>query len=178
MVSITNRCANVDTELTLAMGVSKPILNYVIFCHQEDLSWPFQDGKKLKEKFDDIFDSARFNKALESIMKYSKDLRQKGQILKEQKHTSQLVVSEVEEKEGKLKDHKERLEISKAKIEELENELGPVIEKIRNLDKLHADYNDLLSEESTVSNISYNFLSKNFRYECEFFLRRKEESRT
>lgn len=42
------------------LQIPKPILEYVIFCHQEDTLWPFDEGKHLKEKFDDIFQSAEF----------------------------------------------------------------------------------------------------------------------
>lgn len=132
------------------MGVSKPILDYVIFCHQEDLNWPFQDGKKLKEKFDEIFDSARFNKALENIMKYIKDMNQKMHILKEQKQNCQLIVNEVVDKEAKFEDNKKRLEDSKAKIEEFDKELEPVQQKIKIFEKLDADYKNLQNEESNV----------------------------
>lgn len=150
VISITNRCTNVDTELTLAMGVSKPILDYVIFCHQEDLNWPFQDGKKLKERFDEIFDSAKFNKALESIMKLIKDLKQRVNILKEQKQNYQLTVNEVIDKETKLEDNKKRLENSKIKIEEFNKELEPVIQKIKKLEKIDVEYKDLQSEQSNI----------------------------
>nr|XP_003704846.1 PREDICTED: DNA repair protein RAD50 [Megachile rotundata] len=147
VVSITNRCTNVDTEITLAMGVSKPILDYVIFCHQEDLNWPFVEGKKLKEKFDEIFDSARYNKALENIMKQIKDLRQRILILKEQKQNCLYIVSELEDKETKLEDHKKRLETIKQKIEEINEDLEPVTQKIAEIEKLDSDYKDLMSEE-------------------------------
>ena len=132
------------------MGVSKPILDYVIFCHQEDLSWPFQDGKKLKERFDEIFDSAKFNKALESIMKLIKDLKQRVNILKEQKQNYQLIVNEVIDKETKLEDNKKRLENSKIKIEEFNKELEPVIQKIKKLEKMDVEYKDLQSEQSNI----------------------------
>ena len=33
--------------------------------HQEESSWPLQEGAVLKKKFDDIFESARYTKALE-----------------------------------------------------------------------------------------------------------------
>ena len=132
------------------MGVSKPILDYVIFCHQEDLSWPFQDGKKLKERFDEIFDSAKFNKALESIMKLIKDLKQRVNILKEQKQNYQLIVNEVIDKETKLEDNKKRLEKSKIKIEEFNKELEPVIQKIKKLEKMDVEYKDLQSEQSNI----------------------------
>lgn len=42
------------------LQIPKPILEYVIFCHQEDTLWPFEEGKALKDKFDDIFQSAEF----------------------------------------------------------------------------------------------------------------------
>ncbi|XP_034187721.1 DNA repair protein rad50 [Osmia lignaria lignaria] len=147
VVSITNRCTNVDTELTLAMGVSKPILDYVIFCHQEDLNWPFQDGKKLKEKFDEIFDSARYNKALENIMKYIKDLRQRIIILKGQKENCSYIVKELEDKETKLEDHKKRVKNIKIKIEEINEDLEPMSQKLNEMEQLESDYKDLLSEE-------------------------------
>ena len=40
--------------------VPKPILDYVTFCHQEDTLWMFSEGKLLKEKFDDIFQSSEY----------------------------------------------------------------------------------------------------------------------
>lgn len=147
VVSITNRCTNVDAELTLAMGVSKPILDYVIFCHQEDLSWPFNDGKKLKEKFDEIFDSAKYNKALEGIIKYMKELNVKVRLLQEEQHSRQIILFQVEEKEKKLKDHDKRLQIAIEKIEKLDQELEPVAQKIINLEKQDTDYKDLQMQE-------------------------------
>ncbi|XP_076238617.1 DNA repair protein rad50 [Calliopsis andreniformis] len=149
VISITNRCTNVNSELTLAMGISKPILEYVIFCHQEDLSWPFEDGKKLKEKFDEIFDSAKFNKALESIMKYIKEMKQKTLILKEQKKNYQQTVAEVEDKETKLADHKKRLENVKTKIEEMRKELEPINGKVKKIAEMDSEYKNLLAEEKS-----------------------------
>ena len=37
-----------NAEMLMSLGVSKPILNYVIFCHQEDSNWPLEEGKKVK----------------------------------------------------------------------------------------------------------------------------------
>eukprot|EP00171_Calliarthron_tuberculosum_P015240 IDg15240t1 len=54
------------------MRVSKPILNNVIFVHQEESLWPLGDPKRLKEKFDDIFAATRYTKALDEIRKFRK----------------------------------------------------------------------------------------------------------
>lgn len=57
------------SKIPLRLGVSKAILENVVFCHQEDSSWPLQEGAVVKKKFDDIFESARYTKALDTIKK-------------------------------------------------------------------------------------------------------------
>ena len=53
--SITSKCINADAEVINAFGVSKAVLEHVIFCHQEDSNWPLSEGKVLKTRFDEIF---------------------------------------------------------------------------------------------------------------------------
>jgi DNA repair protein RAD50 len=49
-----------DEELPNHLGVSIPILDNVIFCHQEESFWPLSEPATLKKKFDDIFAATRF----------------------------------------------------------------------------------------------------------------------
>lgn len=55
------------------MRVSKPILENVIFVHQEDSLWPLSEARKLKERLDDIFAATRYTKALEVIRRYRRE---------------------------------------------------------------------------------------------------------
>lgn len=55
------------------LGVSKAILDNVIFCHQEESNWPLSEASVLKKKFDDIFDATRYTKALDSIKSLRKE---------------------------------------------------------------------------------------------------------
>lgn len=71
--SSSYRCNDLNSLLPEVMRVSKPILNNVIFVHQEESLWPLGDAKKLKEKFDEIFAATRYTKALETIRKFRKD---------------------------------------------------------------------------------------------------------
>ena len=48
-----------DREVPLLMGVSKAILENVIFVHQDDANWPLAEPAALKKRFDDIFSSTR-----------------------------------------------------------------------------------------------------------------------
>ena len=54
------------------MGVSKAVLQNVVFCHQEESSWPLQEGSALKKKFDEIFESTRYTKALSDLQDQKK----------------------------------------------------------------------------------------------------------
>jgi len=54
-VSLSSKCGELDREMISALGVSKPVLSHVIFCHQEESNWPLSEGKALKDKFDSIF---------------------------------------------------------------------------------------------------------------------------
>ena len=71
--SISSKCADINADMLSALGVSKPILNYVIFCHQEDSNWPLDVGSKVKERFDEIFNSVKYKNCLKMV----KDVRKK-----------------------------------------------------------------------------------------------------
>jgi DNA repair protein RAD50 len=38
-VCVSSRCQELDTEIPIQLGVSKAILDNVIFCHQEESNW-------------------------------------------------------------------------------------------------------------------------------------------
>ncbi|XP_026285243.1 DNA repair protein RAD50 isoform X1 [Frankliniella occidentalis] len=100
---LSGRCADIDELMGQHLGVSKPILNYVIFCHQEESFWPLDEGKKVKERFDEIFDSSSYNKCLEQIRKIRNDSLPNIRIEKE-----------------KLKNLKQNVGIRRQKVGELE----------------------------------------------------------
>ncbi|XP_011865246.1 PREDICTED: DNA repair protein RAD50-like, partial [Vollenhovia emeryi] len=145
--SITSRCVNVDEEVGLVLGVSKSILNYVIFCHQEELNWPFTEGAMLKNRFDDIFNSTRFNKASETILKLQKELQNDVRSLNAEKRTFKVLVDEVDNKEAKLEEHKKRLNTTKEKISEIDKMLEPVKQQLNEVQESHTEYKKVQAEE-------------------------------
>lgn len=50
-VTLSHKCTELDNSIPTYLGVSKPILEHVMFCHQEDSSWPLQEGAVLKKRF-------------------------------------------------------------------------------------------------------------------------------
>ncbi|KAG9004630.1 DNA repair protein rad50 [Tulasnella sp. JGI-2019a] len=115
--TISTKCAEIDTEIPHLLGVSKSVLENVIFCHQEDSYWPLSEPSVLKKKFDDIFEATKYTKALDNIKGIRKELvadlkvereRLDG-LSNEKKHAEKLtgkiadITSEVEEKEETIK---------------------------------------------------------------------------
>jgi DNA repair protein RAD50 len=70
--SISTRVAELDQIIPQYLGVSKAILDNVIFCHQEDSLWPLSDASTLKKKFDEIFEALKYTKAIDNIKLISK----------------------------------------------------------------------------------------------------------
>ncbi|XP_015600819.1 DNA repair protein RAD50 isoform X2 [Cephus cinctus] len=145
-ISITNRCANVNTEIVSAMGVSNAILNYVIFCHQDDFDWPLSEAKILKKRFDEIFDTEKYDKAVESLTKYTKTLETENRFLVAEKKTCEINLIRTEEKEQELSNAKERLESSKSKISVIEKSLVPVTQRMLEIKDLDSQYGKMKSE--------------------------------
>ena len=65
---ISTKCAEMDAEIPQLLGVSKAVLENVIFCHQEDSYWPLAEPSTLKKKFDDIFEATRSVRATYTFM--------------------------------------------------------------------------------------------------------------
>jgi DNA repair protein RAD50 len=81
-VALSMKCTDMDRVIPENLGVSPAILENVIFVHQEDSNWPMQEGSVLKKKFDDVFESTRYTKALEALMKSKKDFQAKVKDIK------------------------------------------------------------------------------------------------
>lgn len=57
--TISTKCSEIDSEVPRLLGVSRAILDNVIFCHQEESNWPLSEPAKLKVKFDEIFEATK-----------------------------------------------------------------------------------------------------------------------
>ena len=70
---VSFRNADMDIEVAKMMGVSKAVLENVIFVHQDDSNWPLAEPAVLKKKFDDIFEATKFTSALADLKKAKKE---------------------------------------------------------------------------------------------------------
>jgi DNA repair protein RAD50 len=137
------RVEEVNCEMASAMGVSKAILNNVIFCHQEDSAWPMDEGKKLKEKFDAIFGTTEYNKAIDKIIKFRKEYLEKQKTCVQEKRYLEETKNDAERKELDYDLLKEKYVKMEKKIAEFENLLAPIEEQMEALLTKEKDYGQL-----------------------------------
>ncbi|RLW02857.1 hypothetical protein DV515_00006962 [Chloebia gouldiae] len=125
-VSLSSKCAEIDREMISALGVSKSVLNNVIFCHQEESNWPLSEGKALKQKFDEIFSATRYIKALEAL----RQVRLKQSLKVKECQTELKYLKQNKEKAQEIQDHlssrEAQLAASKENVISIENQLEPL----------------------------------------------------
>jgi DNA repair protein RAD50 len=132
-VSSSQKCSDLDRMIPEMLGVSAPILENVIFCHQEESSWPMQEGLVLKKKFDDIFESTRYAKALEALVKAKKEYVDKAKDHKVElaelgahMHNATEAKQELSECENKQVSCEAELDQSEQKITRIEDKVPSV----------------------------------------------------
>ncbi|XP_054073462.1 DNA repair protein RAD50 isoform X2 [Rissa tridactyla] len=151
-VSLSSKCAEIDREMISALGVSKSVINNVIFCHQEESNWPLSEGKALKQKFDEIFSATRYIKALETLRQVR--LKQSSKVKECQAELKYL--KQNKEKAQEIQDHlsnrEAQLAASKDNVKSIENQLDPLKTSLaaveQNLMKVMRLDNDVKALES------------------------------
>ncbi|KAM3847766.1 DNA repair protein RAD50 isoform 1-T2 [Vipera latastei] len=129
-VSLSSKCAEIDREMIAALGVSKSVINNVIFCHQEESNWPLSEGKALKQKFDEIFSATRYIKALETLRQVRlkqgqrvKECQVELKYLKQNKEKAQEIQNQLTGRETQLAASKENVRHIENQLEPLKNSL-------------------------------------------------------
>lgn len=130
---ISGRCLDIDTYCSTALNVSKSILNNVLFCHQENSLWPLDESKKLKEKFDEIFDATKYNKCVDALRKYLKEKQVTVKVLKERLDHKKTVRENVEQLRGKLNRKNEELERTVQHIDQRQKDIEPLKKRMQEI---------------------------------------------
>ncbi|KNE73095.1 hypothetical protein AMAG_17250 [Allomyces macrogynus ATCC 38327] len=143
-ISLSTRCADLDAEMPIHLGVSKAILDNVIFCHQEESNWPLAEPSVLKKKFDDIFASTRYTKALDSIRSLKKEkahellvdqgyLKQK----EDRKARADLLAQQRIATDARIAAHTAKLETLGAQLTEVTAQIAQLIDHVARGRALH-----------------------------------------
>ncbi|NXH74060.1 RAD50 protein, partial [Hydrobates tethys] len=151
-VSLSSKCAEIDREMISALGVSKSVINNVIFCHQEESNWPLSEGKALKQKFDEIFSATRYIKALETLrqvrLKQSlkvKECQTELKYLKQNKEKAQEIQDHLSDREAQLAASKENVKSIESQLDPLKSSLAAVEQNLMKVMRLDNDVKALES---------------------------------
>ncbi|NWU17621.1 RAD50 protein, partial [Cephalopterus ornatus] len=155
--SLSSKCAEIDREMISALGVSKSVLNNVIFCHQEESNWPLSEGKALKQKFDEIFSATRYIKALEALrqvrLKQSlkvKECQTELKYLKQNKEKAQEIQGQLSNREAQLAASKENVKTIESQLEPLKSSLAAVEQSLTKVMRLDNDVKALESRRQQM----------------------------
>ena len=126
--AISSRVAELDQLMPHYLGVSKAVLDNVIFCHQEESLWPMSEPSKLKIKFDEIFEALKYTKATDNIKQLRKDqnkrldgLKLTEKFTKENKDKGDKAERQSKQLDAELKGLREEITELQAKIKEAEH---------------------------------------------------------
>jgi DNA repair protein RAD50 len=144
------RVDQMNNEMAGAMGVSKAILNNVIFCHQEDSNWPLDEGKKLKEKFDAIFGTTEYNKAIEKLIKMRKEYMVKQTTCNAEKKYLSENKKEADRKVLAAQSLKEKHTQMETEIQDLDAQVAPLEEQQMKLMEKNKKIGELRGKETSL----------------------------
>ncbi|KPI94471.1 DNA repair protein RAD50 [Papilio xuthus] len=133
---ISSRCADLDSMMYEQLGVSKAIMNSVIFCHQEDSSWPLDEGKKVKERFDEIFEADKYSDCFERLRKIRKEYETEIKVLEQKVANLTDKKENLDKKKLDVVNTESKISEAEIRVAELEQEIKPLAEKIKAIETL------------------------------------------
>lgn len=144
---LSYRGVDVNTQMCLAMGVSQAVINNVLFCHQEESSWPLDTDKKLKEKFDAIFGTTEYNKAIDKLIKYRKGYMEQAKIKEVETKVTLRLKRETEGKMMDLQTNETKLAKIEVQLNEFADEIKPIEERMEFIRKLEWEVSKIAEEK-------------------------------
>lgn len=140
--TVSSRCADLDVQVPFSLGVSSAVLNYVIFCHQEDSLWPLAEPSIVKKRFDEIFEATKFTKALDNLKTlkkdYAADIRvqeKTTQYLQADKERAENIKLRITELSGTISNYESECVTLKEQIESSTKELNKLFEITRSFEQ-------------------------------------------
>ncbi|CAI4049436.1 hypothetical protein SKDZ_14G0790 [Saccharomyces kudriavzevii ZP591] len=150
--TLSTRSLELDAQVPLYLGVPKAILEYVIFCHQEDSLWPLSEPSNLKKKFDEIFQAMKFTKALDNLKSIKKDMSVDIKLLKQS--VEHLRLDKDRSKAMKLNIHQLQTKIDHyhKEVSQIEFQLSEITGQSDKLFKSNQDFQKILSKVENLKN--------------------------
>lgn len=145
-VSVSSRCAELDAEIPVQLGVSRAVLESVIFCHQEDSQWPLSEPAVLKKRFDDLFAATRYTKALDVLKAVKKELTAEGKLEEQRLDFLKADREKALRLQALISSSQRQQEECRGKIEKYDLEIGTVQQQLECIDHTLLELSGLQAE--------------------------------
>ncbi|KAK4051618.1 DNA repair protein rad50 [Microbotryomycetes sp. JL201] len=149
--TLSTKCASLDEEIAYQLGVSKAILENVIFCHQEESNWPLSEPSALKKKFDDIFEATKYTKALDQLKTLRKDYTTELKVDQEKVKALRTDKERAAKLRKAIDDLSNQIEVKTSEFERLEEEITTLTNSNAKFYNQAAGYKDTLSRVETLN---------------------------
>lgn len=110
---------------------------------------PLDEGKKLKEKFDAIFGTTEYNKAIDKMMKFRKEYQEKLKLSKQNKSHLAIAKLDADKKLTELEQLKEKFSSREVELVDLESKQEPIQKEIDKILKTERDYGKLSGQKTS-----------------------------
>ncbi|GAA5908969.1 hypothetical protein JCM8208_007130 [Rhodotorula glutinis] len=148
--TLSTKCANIDEEVPAQLGVSKAILQNVIFCHQEESNWPLSEPAALKKKFDDIFEASDYTKVLDEIKKIRKDQNVDIKVDREKLSALKTDRDRAFKLRENIKKVSSQIAIKQATYDELEERIAKLVKDNTTFFNQATKYQDIIGKVDTL----------------------------
>ncbi|GMM38060.1 MRX complex DNA-binding subunit [Saccharomycopsis crataegensis] len=167
---ISTKVSELDVQVPNYLGVSKAILEYVIFCHQEDSLWPLSEPSILKKRFDEIFEALKFTRALDNIKNIRKGLVNEIKLLEQSVQHLQSDKDKATKAESKKEELQSQIDDFKQEVEKLSEDIDDINSKIARLFKSNQEFQAVVAKLDNLefSRQSYNNQIKRLEDHIEF----------
>ncbi|KAG7664165.1 RAD50 [[Candida] subhashii] len=156
-VSISTKNAELDGQTPIYLGASRAILDYVIFCHQDESLWPMSEASLLKKRFDDIFEASKFTKVLDNLKSIKKEMatdikliEQSVRHLKIDKDRAQKVQDKLKAMNESVDRFNEEILDLNIKIEKKEKEADNLFASNQEFQRTLSDYENLVIKRKSL----------------------------
>lgn len=150
--TISTKCAEMDSEVPRHLGISKAILENVIFCHQEDSNWPLSEPAGLKKKFDEIFEATKYTKALDNIKSIKKEAAIELKVDKEKYSSLVIDKNRAEKLQSSIDKIIAGITVKEQRQQELEDDIRRLTEEHKQFYEGALRHREILNEHSTITN--------------------------
>lgn len=149
-LTVLTKNAELDSQTPLHLGALKAVIDYVIFCHQDELLWPLAEGLVLKKRFDDIFEASKYTKVLDNFKAIRKEMATQIKLLEQSVEHLRIDKQRATKVQAKIAEYKEKIEKMDATIAELAVQIDTKEAEARSLFDTNQDFQKIIAENERL----------------------------